>query len=119
MGVTRARFRVANPAKPENTIEIEAVVNTGSTLSWIRRRRLESLGIKPYRRQAFKTITGQMVERDVAAAMIIYDDHVAVTDVVAAEDTDTEVIGAITLEALGYRVNPVTRRLEYVGLIAV
>jgi len=44
------------------------MVDSDSTYTWIRQRRLEELGIKPSLRRRFRVIDNRDVERDVGKA---------------------------------------------------
>jgi len=111
MGLFTSRFFVWNPAKPEQTEEIEALVDTGASYSWLHRERLERLGIRSTGRMQFKTIEGKIVEREVAALFVRADGRVGGDTVVVAEASDAEVLGAHTLECLGLAADPVQKRL--------
>ena len=99
--------------------EIELIVDAGSILSWIPKGVLDKLDLRPRRRRIFRTIDGKEIKRDVGIATIKYNEHEADVEVVFAEEKDTPVLGVIALENLGYRINPITGKLEYVGLLAV
>jgi len=51
-------------------------------------------------------------------AQIRYERYEADVEVAFAEEKDVSVIGVTALESLGYRVNPITEKLEYIGLLA-
>ncbi|WP_084761259.1 hypothetical protein [Caldivirga sp. MU80] len=44
--------------------------HTGSTYTWIRRERLEAIGVKPSGVRRFRTIGGKTVGREVGEAVI-------------------------------------------------
>ena len=119
MGLTNVKVVVSNPFDPRSKVGLELIVNTGSVLSWIPRALLEKLNIKPRRKRDFKTIEGRSVPREVGLATIKYEEHEADVEVVFAEEKDVPVLGATALESLGYWVNPITGKLEYIGLLAV
>jgi len=114
MGHIQARIRVANPKEPHRFTELELVVNTGATYTWIKRERLETLGITPQRRRTFRTISGQLIDRDIGEALITCLGETATRIVVFAEKEDFEVVGVDTLEGLGLEVDPITRQLRKV-----
>lgn len=59
----------------------------------------------------FKTITRGLVEREMAGVLVSTDGKVATDNVVIAQSGDLEVIGALTLEALGVVADLVQQRL--------
>ncbi len=117
MGLTKVKVKLVNP---EGMLErdVELLVDTGSVLTWIKRSRLEELGIKPRRVRRIKTITGQIVERQTGLVTLVLGGDEADVEVVFAEEGDGEVLGVVALESLGYAVNTITGRLERVGYIA-
>ena len=56
--------------------------------------------------------------REVGLATIRYEEQEADVEVVFGEEKDVPVLGVTALESLGYRVNPFTGKLEYIGLLA-
>lgn len=119
MGLTYVKVRASNLMKPEAKAELELLVDTGSMLCWMPRKVLEELDIAPRAVRQFKTIEGKVIKRETGAVVVEFDDLETVTEVVFAEEGDGTVMGVTTLESLGYRVNPATGKLEYIGLLAV
>ena len=119
MGLTYVKVTVSNPMEPDLREDLELTVDTGAVLPWIPRKVLERIGVKPVLRKVFKTIEGKFIERSTSFARIKYGEHETVVEVVMAEEGDVPVLGVVALESMGYRVNPVTGQLEYVGLLAV
>ncbi len=111
MGSFTAKLRVWNPAAPQKAEEIEALVDTGAALSWIRRERLERLEIPAFKRMGFRAIDGSIVERDVAAVWVASNGFTAPDEVVIAERNDMEVIGVHTIEGLGLAADPLQKKL--------
>jgi predicted aspartyl protease len=92
--------------------EVRLLVDTGATYSWVSRKILEKLSVKPSRRMRFKTIRGDVVEREVGHVLVEYEGEEAPTIVVFAEDGDGDVFGLHGLESLGLEVDPVTRQVR-------
>ena len=103
MGTFKAKFRVWNPAHPELVEEVEAFVDTGAAFSWIARSRLQRLGVTPKRRMPLRTIEGRVLERELAEVYVASDGYSAPDVVVMAEDGEMEVLGAHSIEGLGWR----------------
>jgi predicted aspartyl protease len=119
MSTFKAKFRIWNPASPEKAEEVEAVVDTGASFSWISRSRLERLGLSPSRRMPFRTIEGRVLERDLAAIYIATDGYSAPDVVVMAEPGETEVLGAHSIEGLGMAADPVQKKLTPTIMLAL
>ena len=90
---------------------LKLLVDTGATFTWIKRETLEELGIEPVRKERFELINGEIIERDVGEARVIYRDITGLTMVVFAEKDDKEVLGLMALESLGLYVHPSTGKL--------
>jgi len=118
-GLTSVRLAIYSADNPSAGMEVDLLVDTGSILTWIPQKLLARLEIKPRRRGRFKTIHGEIIERDIGIAGVKYSGQEAIVEVVFAADGDAQILGVTTLESLGYRVNPITEELEYVGLLAV
>jgi len=112
VGHTFAKVKLYNPGDQTKTLDLDLIVDTGSTYTWVKRARLSSLGIKPMSRRVFKTIEGRLVEREIGEALIECGGERATTIVVFAEEGDAEVLGAYALEGLGLEVDPTTKELR-------
>jgi predicted aspartyl protease len=111
MGTFKTKLRVWNPARPEEVYEPEVWVDTGAAFSWISRSKLEAMGVKPLRQMQFRTIEGHIVERPFAAVFVGFDGFSSSDMVVMAEATDSEVMGAHSIEGLGLAADPVQKKL--------
>ena len=112
MGYTVARVKAYNPKDESLSLELELLVDTGSTYTWIRRDRLEKIRIKEMGRRGFRSIDNRIIERDVGEVVVECLSRKATTVVVFANDEDNEVLGLHALEGLGLEVDPVTRQLK-------
>jgi predicted aspartyl protease len=112
MGRTTAAVKICNPQDTAKCVETELIVDTGSTYTWIRRERLEAIGVKPSKARKFRTIEGRTIEREVGEAVIECLGERAMSIVVFAERDDVEVMGVVALESLALEVDPVTRQLK-------
>ena len=106
-----AKLRVWNPASPDKAAEIEAMVVTGASFSWIHRERLEKMGVTTLRKMGFRAIDGSIIERELASVWVASDGFEGPDTVVVAERSDMEVIGAHTIEGLGLAADPVQKKL--------
>ncbi len=98
-----------------------ALVDTGFNGEVLVNRRVaEEAGLKPFRSKERITVDGRRVRVDVAVATIkLWGEETEVFVEVLDELPLDVLIGVQALERLGYVVNPVTGRLEKVGLLAV
>jgi predicted aspartyl protease len=70
VGHTFARVRLYNPGDQSKILDLDLIVDTGSTYTWVKQARLRSLGLKPKGRKMFRTIEGKLVEREIGEALI-------------------------------------------------
>ena len=118
MGFTYVKVTVINPVSALES-DVKLLVDTGAVLTAVPKEILESLGIKPIGKRKLRVFGGQVIERDVGAALIKYSEVQAGVTIVFAEGEDTPVLGATALEALGFQVDPVTKQLKPVELLMI
>jgi len=117
LGHTVAKVRLYNPHDLSRCLDLELLVDAGSMYTWIKRGRLERLGIRPMGRRRFRTMENRIIEREIGEAVIECLGRRATTIVVFAEERDNEVLGLHALEGLGLEVDPVTKQLREVEAI--
>ena len=119
MGQFSVKVVVSHPSDPSRAAEIELVVDAGATLSWVPREVVEPLGVPRLRRRSFLLADGRTIERETATAIIRLDGSEAGVTVVLAEPGDGHLLGATTLETLGFGVDPINQRLIPQTLLAM
>ena len=98
---------------------VEALVDTGSTFTWIPRDILTRLGIQPEFHQEFQTADGRIISREVAHLPARLEGQELITMVVFSDEGDATVLGAYTLEGFSLAADPVNRRLVRVRGLAM
>jgi clan AA aspartic protease len=111
MGTFSVAVTVAHLADPNRQAEVGLLVDTGATLSWVPRAIIDEVGAPRLSRRPFLRADGRTVERETAGAMIAVDGSSAIVTVVVAEPGDAQLLGATTLESLGFGVDPIRRQL--------
>jgi aspartyl protease family protein len=111
MGMFEVAVKLANLASPDYTEELSLLVDTGATLSRIPRTILEKLGIKAFSRLPFTLADGRRLERDTTAVLLIIDGRKAPVQVAFGEEGEEAVLGATSLEGLGFMVDPIGEKL--------
>jgi predicted aspartyl protease len=112
VGHVTAKVRLYNPEDLSRRLELELLVDTGSTYTWVKRARLEGLGLKPTTKWRFRTIEGRIVEREIGEAVAECLGERATTVVIFAEEGDAEVLGVHAMEGLRLEVDPATGQLR-------
>ena len=97
--------------------EVELLVDSGSTYTWVSKELLKKLGIKPEGERDFKTIENKIVRRPIGMGVIEYMNRRAPTVFVLAEKGDAKVLGIHALEGLGLELDPITKKLKEVEAI--
>lgn len=98
---------------------VDALVDTGSTYTWIPTQVLERLEVRPQFQREFETADGRIVQRDLAIAMVRWNGETMPTLVVFGGATDAVLMGAYTLEGFALAADPVNRRLVRVRGLAM
>ncbi len=117
MGLTTLRIEVGNPATPEVTEALELLIDSGAIYSVVPATVLERLGIRPLAQQEFRLADGTRILRKKGIALFRYRDRVGGADVIFGEAGDSTLLGAFTLESLGYALDPLRRELRELPMI--
>jgi len=111
LGPTAAKVRVFSPDQKMSS-QVELLVDTGSTYSWIDADILKELGIESRAAWKFKSIDGRMIERGIGHAYMECLGEVGPSVVVFAEKEDGKVLGLHALEGMRLEVAPATGELR-------
>ena len=111
MGHTMAKVTLHSPDMSKSE-QIELLVDTGSTYTWVSSATLERLNVKAKTTRKFKTIDGRLLERKIGEVLVEYMNEKATRMVVFADKGDAEVLGVDALEGLGLEVDPITKQLR-------
>jgi predicted aspartyl protease len=111
MSVFRVNVIARNPRdEGRATPLIDALVDTGSELTWLPADLLIQVGITPRRKRTFVTATKQTVTRDVGYAILAAEGYETADEVVFAEAGDMTLLGVRTIEGFGVTVDSVGHR---------
>jgi clan AA aspartic protease len=112
MGITMLRVEVGNPASPDVTVGLQFLVDSGATYSAVPAAVLEGLGLRPLSEEEFRLADGTSIRRKIGGALFKYGDRIGVSNVIFGEEGDSTLLGVLTLEALGYALDPLRRELR-------
>ncbi len=111
MGLTGLRLGAAHPADPARREAVEFLVDSGAVYSFVPGDALARLGITPHSRQRFRLADGSTIERDRGDALFFYKNQRGAAPVIFGEPEDATLLGAVTLESLGFVLDAVRRDL--------
>ena len=111
VGLTVLQLEIANPASPAVTQPVEFLVDSGAVYSFAPRTVLEQLGIAPHSRQMFRLADGSTIDRERGDALFFYKNQRGAAPVIFGEPGDAALLGAVTLESLGFVLDAVRRDL--------
>ena len=112
MGFTYTKTEICNIYEPSKKGEVDLLVDTGAMFSIVPRQVLERCGITPVGRRRFTLANGDVIEREVGRALFTIGKTSEISPVIFGEQNDKPVLGAVTLETLGYEVDPITKKLK-------
>lgn len=100
------------------TVPVEALVDTGSELTWLPAAVLRSIGVKPRGTKVVQVGPGLPVERDIGYLYLHVNGHETADEVVFAEPGDMVRLGFKTLENFGLVDDPSHRFISITTLVA-
>ena len=101
---------IGNPFT-SRSVSTRALIDTGATYSVVPRRVFEELQLPVIGRRSVVTARGS-VELDECLGIVEVIGRRAYSHILVSEDVDTPLIGTVTLEILGFEVDPITGRLK-------
>jgi predicted aspartyl protease len=117
MELTYVRAEIANPAKPRARQKLQFLVDSGALYSLVPRTTLMELGIRVVGKRSFTLANGEVVEREIGNALFFYGAQEAASPVIFGEEGDSLLLGTVTLESLGFILDPFRRELRPLPMI--
>ncbi|MXV79587.1 MAG: Retroviral aspartyl protease [Chloroflexi bacterium] len=118
MGIFSQRITVSD-LTGKNSVQIDAVVDTGAFYSVLPGYMLRELGVEPIDRVPFRLADNQHVDMEIGHVWITLDDRRRITTVAFGNDIGQLLLGAFTLEGLELAVDPKGQRLVPLGSLPV
>jgi aspartyl protease family protein len=107
---------ISNPADASLKSEVDALVDTGATVTVVPRRLADALKLPVTGRGRVRTATGE-ISLDRAGAFIQINGEGALNPIVISDTIDKVLVGVVTLETLALTVNPKTGELKEAELL--
>lgn len=111
MGLTyvHARLRKSEARGPSR--EVRFLVDSGAIYSVLPEKDWRAMRLKPEREVEFTLADGTAITRGVSECRFEIRGEAATSPVVLGEAGDGALLGAVTLETLGFMLNPLTREI--------
>jgi clan AA aspartic protease len=117
MGLTHVKAKVANPANPRKTANLTFLVDSGAVYSIVPGETLRRLGIKPRSSRTFTLADGTEIKRRMGDIIFQINGERAASPVIFGEKGDSVLLGAVSLEALGFILDPIKRVLRPLPMV--
>ena len=111
MGTFLVKVTVLNTLDPSRSATVECLVDAGAAYSQLPSDLLDSVGITHFDERPAIFADGRRSLCRVGRTEFIYDSRQTPALVVFGEDGAPALLGAMTLEGLGLRVDPIGKRL--------
>ena len=112
MGLTYIQANIANPARPKRSARVKFLVDSGAFYSVVPQPVLRRLGIRPRRTKSFILADGTEIKRSLGQALFRLNGEEAASPVIFGERGDSVLLGSVSLEALGFMLDPLKRELR-------
>jgi clan AA aspartic protease len=98
--------------KKKKKATLEFLVDSGAVYTLLPEKAWKAIGLKCKRKMTFTLADGTKVERGISECHISLPQGEGRTPVILGEPGDEALLGAVTLEILGFVLNPFKRSLE-------
>ena len=115
MGLTYVEGVVTGPSGMSRAVRF--MVDSGAKYSLLPLADWRAIELPPKRRLTFVLADGTQIDRDVSECHITLPQGEGYTPVILGEAGDEALLGAVTLEILGFVLNPFNRTLQPARLL--
>jgi predicted aspartyl protease len=112
MGLTYILGTIVNLAQPRRSARLKFLVDSGAVYSVVPAAVLRRLGIKPGSSKTFILADGTQVTRSIGQALFRINGDEGASPVIFGEEGDSILLGSVSLEALGFILDPLKRELR-------
>lgn len=117
MGLTHIKAKILNPAKPKAVAELEFLVDSGAIYSVVPAAVLRKLGVRPHSKRQFTLADGSHITRKMGDVQFRIDGQRGTSPVIFGEKGDSTLLGVVSLESLGFILDPIRRVLRPLPMI--
>ena len=110
MGLTFIEGKVRSETGKES--ETKFLIDSGATYTLLASEHWKKIELVPKRSMEFILADGSVIKRNISECYIILTQGEGHTPVILGEEGDESLLGAVTLEILGLKLNPFQRTLE-------
>jgi aspartyl protease family protein len=111
MGIVKVDISIANSNDPSRRREVKgAIVDTGASYTTIPKSLAADLGLKVIGKRRVTTANG-VTDVEHSFALVEYDGHISVGDVMISSTYPGVLLGALTLEGMALAVDPKSGKL--------
>jgi len=111
MGLAYVHARLRKSAGRRPTRDVRFLVDSGAIYSVLAEEVWRAMRLKPQRQVEFTLADGTAIARSVSECRFEICGESATSPVVLGEKDDGALLGAVTLETLGFMLNPLTREI--------
>lgn len=111
MGMTTVMLKVKNPKDPSREFKGEFLVDSGAAYTVVPEATLSKMGVKPQREETFSLADGRLIKRKVGSVLYEFEGIESAAPVLFGKKGDSLLLGTFTLEALGFTLDPLKRKL--------
>ena len=109
--VTYVQVKLRRPDGRGSTRNVRFLVDSGAIYSVLPEKTWRTLRLRAERQVEFTLADGTPIERGVSECRFEIRGKAATSPVVLGEGNDGALLGAVTLETLGFMLNPLTREI--------
>lgn len=111
VGLTHINLKIESPIDNNKTTHLQFLIDSGALYTVVPEKSLENLGVKKDSKREFIMADGRSITRYMGGAVFEYSGRRSFAPVMFGEGNDMAVLGATTLEALGFGLDPLKRKL--------
>jgi clan AA aspartic protease len=106
MGFVNVTVRIANFVDQTRAEEIEMLADSGALYSVVPAEVLDRIGVRSTHVEEFELADGRVIERRLGVAHVTVRNRQAAANVIFGEPGDSTLLGVVTLEELGFVIDP-------------